>query len=208
MAGGTWWGLDGAVEAPVCFLEANVVSQLIAVRVELTHLTLGLQWVTHGTIDAAVIDVIPLVSPHHLGAGASGDEGFRAGRVICAEGAVSSSAAEAKGEKGQEGEQDEGLHGASLHGCCAQCSPWSPRDFIGCCDRRQGGAPQPCQGYFQHIRRGREPPGQAAIVVWGELSSPVTGQNPQGGKCGPRPVEIRWWALALPAWQHSVPTRP
>lgn len=118
------------------------------------------------------------------------------------------SAAEAKGEKGQEGEQDEGLHGASLHGCCAQCSPWSPRDFIGCCDRRQGGAPQPCQGYFQHIRRGREPPGQAAIVVWGELSSPVTGQNPQGGKCGPRPVEIRWWALALPAWQHSFPTRP
>lgn len=53
MAGGMWWGLDGAVEAPVCFLEANVVSQLIAVRVELTHLTLGLQWVTHDTIDAA-----------------------------------------------------------------------------------------------------------------------------------------------------------
>lgn len=53
MAGGAWGGLDRAIEAPVCFLEADVVRQLIAVRVELTHLTLGLQWVTHSTIDAA-----------------------------------------------------------------------------------------------------------------------------------------------------------
>lgn len=75
------------------------------------------------------------------------------------------SAAEAKGEEGQEGQQDEGLHGASLHGRCARCSPWSLCGFIGWRDHHQGGAPRPRQGYFQHIRWGREPPAQAAIVV-------------------------------------------
>lgn len=75
------------------------------------------------------------------------------------------SAAEAKGEEGQEGQQDEGLHGASLHGRCARCSLWSLCSFIGWREHHQGGAPQPRQGYFQHIRWGREPPAQAAIVV-------------------------------------------
>lgn len=48
-------GLNGAVEAPVRLLEADVVGQLIAVGVQLAHLALGLQWVPGGcrSVDAA-----------------------------------------------------------------------------------------------------------------------------------------------------------
>lgn len=48
-------GLNGAVEAPVRLLEADVVGQLVAVGVQLAHLALGLQRVPGGcsSVDAA-----------------------------------------------------------------------------------------------------------------------------------------------------------
>lgn len=48
-------GLNGAVEAPVSLLEADVVGQLVAVGVQLAHLALGLQRVPGGcsSLDAA-----------------------------------------------------------------------------------------------------------------------------------------------------------
>lgn len=46
-------------------------------------------------------------------------------------------------------------------------APWPPV--------RRGRWPRQC--YFQHIRRGPEPPAQAAIVVWGELGSPATARS-------------------------------
>lgn len=48
-----WLGLHEAVIAPISLLESNLVSQLITVGVELAHLTLGLQWVPQGSVDAA-----------------------------------------------------------------------------------------------------------------------------------------------------------
>lgn len=48
-----WLGLHEAVVAPISLLEADLISQLVTVGVELAHLALGLQRVRRGSVNAA-----------------------------------------------------------------------------------------------------------------------------------------------------------
>lgn len=74
-------GLGYAIEAPIGLLEADVISQLVAVGVELTHLPPGLQriWVG-GWGSQPMIQVAP-ESLHHLGALLLGHEGCTFARI-------------------------------------------------------------------------------------------------------------------------------
>lgn len=86
------------------------------------------------------------------------------------------SAAEAKGEQGQEGQHDQGLHGAFL--CWAECSPGSLGVFIGSCVPGKGG-------------------GMASWVIYS--TSTVAGAASRGSNCGLG----RTWSPLCPARAHK-----
>lgn len=92
------------------------------------------------------------------------------------------SAAEAKGEQGQEGQHDEGLHGAFL--CWAERSPGSLGVFIGSCGPGKGG--NGLMGYLQHIHCGRSCQQRQQLWFGTNLVPPVPSQSPQReGKVAP-----------------------
>lgn len=116
--------LDRAIEALVSFLEANVVSQLVTVGVELAYFPLGLQGIRVGDRGAQPRVQVAPEPPHHLAALPLGHEGCTtsagfstAGLCICW-----TSQAEAECGHSQQGKDHQGPHGGSvLSGSVSSC---------------------------------------------------------------------------------------